>query len=85
MKVMRAFNHDNLMKIEGVYETENSIYMVVEYLKGGVLYEKIKERYKFTTEEIRTIMKSLLEGVAAMHAQNIMHRDLKPENILLRD
>lgn len=82
---MRAFNHDNLMKIEGVYETENSIYMVVEYLKGGVLYEKIKERYKFTTEEIRTIMKSLLEGVAAMHAQNIMHRDLKPENILLRD
>lgn len=46
---MRAFNHDNLMKIEGVYETENSIYMVVEYLKGGVLYEKIKERYKFTT------------------------------------
>lgn len=82
---MRAFNHDNLMKIEGVYETENSIYMVVEHLKGGVLYEKIKERYKFTTEEIRTIMKSLLEGVAAMHAQNIMHRDLKPENILLRD
>lgn len=30
-------------------------------------------------------MKSLLDGVAAMHAQNIMHRDLKPENILLRD
>jgi serine/threonine protein kinase len=46
---MRSLDHPNLMKIEGVFETENSIYFVVEYLKGGLLYDMIKRRHQFTT------------------------------------
>ena len=73
------------MKLDGVYETENSIYFVVEYLKGGLLYDKIKKRHPFTTEQVLEIMQSLLSGVEAMHEKRIMHRDLKPENIIFRD
>ena len=59
--------------------------MCVEYLSGGILFDKIKKRHKFSLDEIKTIMKCLLEGVSAMHKKGIMHRDLKPENIILRD
>ena len=82
---MRSFDHPSLMKLEGVYETENSLYLCVEYLQGGILYDKIKKRHKFTAEELKCVMRSILEGVAVMHEKRIMHRDLKPENIMLRD
>jgi len=73
------------MKIEGVYESKNSIYMCVELLEGGQLYEKLQMRYKFSSQEVRTIMKSILLGLESLHELNIMHRDIKPENILFRD
>ena len=58
--------------------------MSVELLEGGQLCDKIKNRHKFTSLEIKTVMKGILEGLEVMHAHQIMHRDLKPENILLR-
>lgn len=72
------------MKIFSVYESQNSIYICVELLSGGQLYDLIKNKHKFHPNEIRTIMKGILEGLALMHSKKIMHRDLKPENILLR-
>ena len=84
IEVMRKFNHKNLMKLFGVYESDNSIYISVELLEGGQLYDKIKNRHKFTSLEIKMVMKGILEGLEVMHAKGIMHRDLKPENILLR-
>ena len=45
---MRKFNHKNLMKLYEVYESQNSIYLSVELLEGGQLYDKIKAKYKFT-------------------------------------
>lgn len=57
---MRKFNHKNLMKLYGVYESQNSIYVSVELLEGGQLCDKIKNRHKFTSFEIKTIMKGIL-------------------------
>jgi serine/threonine protein kinase len=72
------------MKVFEVYESQNSIYIIVELLEGGQLYDKVKARHKFTQKEIKTVMKGILEGLEVMHSKEIMHRDLKPENILLR-
>ena len=82
--LMRKFNHRNLMKVFEVYESQNSIYIIVELLEGGQLYDKVKARHKFTQKEIKMVMKGILEGLEVMHETEIMHRDLKPENILLR-
>jgi calcium-dependent protein kinase len=72
------------MRLFEVYESQNSIYISVELLEGGQLYDKIKSRHKFTPKEIKIVMKGILEGLEVMHKKGIMHRDLKPENILLR-
>lgn len=51
------------MKLYGVYESQNSIYIMVELLEGGQLYDKIKHRHKFTSAEIKTVLKGILEGL----------------------
>lgn len=45
---MRKFNHKNLIKIYGVYETDHSIYIVIELLEGGVLSDRITKKQKNT-------------------------------------
>lgn len=75
---MRKLHHKNLMKLYGVYESENSIYVCLELLEGGQLYDKIKVKYKFSSDKISAIMNGLLRGVAEMNEVGIMHRDLKP-------
>jgi serine/threonine protein kinase len=84
MNLMRQLDHKNIMKLYGVFESENSIYITVELLEGGQLFNKIQSRHKFTSEQTRKIMHGLLSGIQSMHSKRIMHRDLKPENILLR-
>ena len=81
---MRKLNHKNLMRLYEIYESDNSIYISVELLEGGQLYDKIKSKIKFTSEQIHSVMRGLLSGLQELHSKNIMHRDLKPENILFR-
>ena len=82
---MRALNHKYCMKLHEVFESENSLYIVVELLEGGQLHDFIKKKYRFKSHEVRTIVYTILAGLKEMHSKNIMHRDLKPENIILRN
>ncbi|CAK75077.1 unnamed protein product (macronuclear) [Paramecium tetraurelia] len=84
IQIMRDLEHQNLMKLYEVYETHNSIYMGLELLEGDLLYDLHKVKRKFTSWEIYTIMKGLLNGLAYIHEKGLMHRDLKLENILFR-
>jgi serine/threonine protein kinase len=84
IELMRKFNHKNLMRLFEVYESDNSIYVSVELLEGGQLYDKIKSKHKFTLDEVQASVRGLLMGLEHMHEKRCMHRDLKPENILLR-
>lgn len=84
---MRELSHqsNNLLCLEAVYESDNSIYIVLELLEGKNLYEIMKEKNgTFSLEEIRVIMRGLLQGIKCMNSKKIMHRDLKPENIMFR-
>lgn len=47
------------MKLYGVFESQNSIYVAVELLQGGQLYDKIQAKHKFTPAQIKNIMKGL--------------------------
>ena len=80
---MREINHENIINLFEVCETQNSIYMVMELLEGGHLLNKIQDK-KLTEEDIMVMIQGLLEGIQYLHSKDIMHRDLKPENILFR-
>jgi len=86
IEIMRCLNHKNILNLYEIYETEHSIYLVVDLLSGGELISKIKSSEKPQTfNEIATLIKHLLEALEHMHKRSIMHRDIKPENLLLRD
>ena len=45
IKLMRTVDHPNVIRLESIYETENSIYMTLEILEGGQLHERLKVRF----------------------------------------
>lgn len=85
INIMRDTNHQNVMRLEGVFETDNSIYIILEYLRGTQLNEFIKLNPICTEETVIKIMKSLLKGLSHLKKHNIIHRDLKPDNIMFRN
>jgi serine/threonine protein kinase/Ca2+-binding EF-hand superfamily protein len=83
--VLKLVNHPNIIRLEGLYESKQYIYIVMEMLKGGELFERIVGRPRFSELEAAKLMRPLLESVAYLHDLGIVHRDLKPENILCGD
>jgi serine/threonine protein kinase len=82
---MRKLNHSNILKLFEVYESDNSIYLILELIKGGSLSDRIKgSKAKFTAEEVRGLMWGILEGLNHVHTARIAHRDVKLDNILLK-
>jgi serine/threonine protein kinase len=60
--IMRELNHPSVMKLYEVYETANSLYMGLEMLEGGQLYEHLKKKVIFQNKEIQVIMAGILRG-----------------------
>jgi serine/threonine protein kinase len=82
---MRELKHPHIMLLEEVHESQNSIYLVMELLEGGELFNYVSEKGNLVPKEYYRVMKCLLEALAYMDNRKIMHRDLKPENMILKD
>ena len=83
--VLKKLDHPNLPRIFEFFEDESSYYIVIEYLKGGDLFDKIVDSKKFSEVQVATIMNQLLMAVNHLHSKGIVHRDIKPENIMMID
>lgn len=77
-------DHANIMKVHEVYEDNFLIYMVVEMLSGGDLFDHIAGLETFTELGAARIMRGIIAGVSILHEVGIIHRDLKPENFLFK-
>lgn len=82
---MRTLDHINVIELKEVFETDNSLYLIMELLKGGNMISYLNPSKKIPENEIRIFMTALLKAVSHMHEKGIMHRDIKPENILMRN
>jgi len=76
-------DHQNVIKLYEIYEGEKSVYLVLEYLRGGELFKFIKDQKNYSEEIAREIIHSILKTLQYIHSKNIIHRDIKPENIIL--
>nr|DBA14658.1 TPA: hypothetical protein GDO54_005592 [Pyxicephalus adspersus] len=77
--------HPNIVKLHDVYHDQLHTFLVMELLKGGELFERIKKKKTFSESEASHIMRKLVSAVSHMHDVGVVHRDLKPENFLFTD
>jgi len=83
VEALRTLNHESIIKLHEVYESGNSIHLVLDYVEGGELYTKLRDTRIYTEKECATIMKNILEPLSYLHQRKFVHRDIKPENIVL--
>ncbi|KAF8216401.1 kinase-like domain-containing protein [Mycena galopus ATCC 62051] len=81
--VMKLIDHPNIMRLYDVWETSTELYLILEYVKGGELFEHLCTKGRLPTEEALGYFQQIIAAMDYCHQLNIAHRDLKPENILL--
>ena len=85
IKILSKLDHPNIIKIYEYFLSNRSIYIVMEMLTGGELFDKIITEQKFTEAMAAKTIREVLSAVQYCHEKKIVHRDLKPENILVED
>lgn len=83
IKILRLFMHPHIIRLYEVIETPVDIYVVMEYVKTGELFDYIVEKGRLMEDEARHFFQQIVSGVEYCHRNMVVHRDLKPENLLL--
>lgn len=81
--IIDKLNHPNIVKIYERGEYKEKLYLVMEYLQGKTLAQKIEIEGKIDIKECNHIMKQMTDALVLIHSKNVIHRDLKPANIIL--
>jgi len=82
-KLIASLNHKNIVQVYDLAQDERGWYIVMEYVRGGTLRERLKRERKLGGEEAMRVMRGMCEGLGLAHRKNLVHRDLKPANVLL--
>ncbi|KAG8894363.1 Serine/threonine-protein kinase hsl1, partial [Tulasnella sp. 417] len=81
--IMKLIDHPNIMSLYDVFEADNELYLLLEYIEGGELFDFLVSKGRLAPPEALKYFREIIYGVDYCHRFNIAHRDLKPENLLL--
>ncbi|XP_013656868.1 CBL-interacting serine/threonine-protein kinase 21 isoform X1 [Brassica napus] len=82
IRTMKLLNHPNIVQIHEVIGTKTKICIVMEYVAGGQLSDKL-ERHRMKESDARKLFHQLIDAVDYCHNRGVYHRDLKPQNLLI--
>ncbi|KAF6136234.1 hypothetical protein GIB67_001643 [Kingdonia uniflora] len=83
ISTMKLIKHPNVVKLYEVLASKTKIYIVLEFVDGGELFDKIVNQGRLKEEDARRYFQQLINAVDYCHSRGVYHRDLKPENLLL--
>ncbi|KAG9509954.1 5'-AMP-activated protein kinase catalytic subunit alpha-2, partial [Fragariocoptes setiger] len=83
IQYLKLFRHPHIIKLYEVISTPTDIFMIMEYVSGGELFDYIVKNGRLEETEARRFFQQIVSGVDYCHRHMVVHRDLKPENLLL--
>ncbi|GAB4838204.1 CBL-interacting serine/threonine-protein kinase 21 [Ancistrocladus abbreviatus] len=83
IRTMKLLNHPNIVRIHEVLGTKTKIYIVMDYVSGGQLSDKLSYVKRLSKWEARKYFQQLIDALEYCHCRGVCHRDLKPQNLLL--
>ena len=81
---LSRLDHPNIVRVNEVFEDNDTAYMAMEYVQGPDLLETVEGKEPaLTPEQITRLLGDLLQALSHVHSQGVLHRDISPDNILL--
>uniref|UniRef100_A0A674NST6 non-specific serine/threonine protein kinase n=1 Tax=Takifugu rubripes TaxID=31033 RepID=A0A674NST6_TAKRU len=81
--ILRRVKHPNIVLLIEEVDTYNELYLVMELVKGGDLFDAITSANRYTERDASGMLHNLANAIKHLHSLNIVHRDIKPENLLV--
>ncbi|KAM6361748.1 serine/threonine-protein kinase DCLK2 [Alca torda] len=83
VSILRQVKHPNIIMLIEEMDTPTELYLVMELVKGGDLFDAITSSTKYTERDGSAMVYNLASALKYLHGLNIVHRDIKPENLLV--
>ncbi|XP_059571963.1 calcium/calmodulin-dependent protein kinase type 1 isoform X1 [Alligator mississippiensis] len=80
--VLHKIQHPNIVALDDIYESGSHLYLIMQLVSGGELFDRIVEKGFYTERDASQLIRQILDAVKYLHDMGIVHRDLKPENLL---
>ena len=83
-RTLARFDHPNLNRVHRFFESNGTAYMVLEYIDGETLADRLSRERQLPEESLQRLLDEVLSGLEVMHEAGYVHRDIKPGNLMLR-
>ena len=81
--ILSLINHPFIVKLNYAFQTDQKLYLVLDYCPGGDLSEYLQLEKRFNEDKARLYSSEILLAIEELHNKNIIFRDLKPDNVVL--
>lgn len=83
--IMKLIEHPHVLGLYDVYENKKFLYLILEHVSGGELFDYLVSKGRLSIKEARKFFRQIISALDFCHCHSVCHRDLKPENLLLDD